>query len=288
MKKLVKILDNILLVIILLSIVQIIMDDVSVLKGWGDNFGFVMIIIGVAFDLIFSIEFIVRAIVAIKNKDFKNYFFYRKGWIDFVASIPLLATSSGPMFYLAITGKAAKGGRSMINVLKVIKAIRVTRILRLLRTLKIFGKIENVYSKMSQHHISTVASIVISTSVAVFMAATGFGLLNLTDAVVEARVSITFTIVMIANVLMIAFLYAKHFAQNISDPIYVIKRGMLEDEYNFTAKIKEPYKDEEVFELAEVYNTVWMPMKVRIQTIRSKKEASVDEIVGDDDYSDLL
>jgi len=290
MKRFVDFLENFLTVIILLSIVQIIIDDIAVINLWSENFSMIMIFCGLAFDIIFSIEFIIRSIVALKNRKFLYYFLYEKGWIDFVASIPLLATNSGPLFYLAITGKATSGARSIVNVLKVIKAIRVTRILRLLRTLKIFGKIENIYSKMSQHHISNISSLVVSISVAIYLLITSLGFLDFGNIQIEAKISLAFTIIIIVNVIAIAFFYSKHFAQNISDPIYVIKRGMIEDDYNFAVKIRKPYKDEEVFELVKVYNETWLPMKTRIQAIRAKKRetSTPSNIEINDDYSDLL
>jgi hypothetical protein len=133
MKKLGQILDNILLGLIFLSIVQIIVDDLSIIYAFSERIGVYMIWAGVIFDLVFTIEFFVRMIISLKNKNFKNYFLYQKGWIDFAASLPLLLLNSGPSFVSLITSGAAAGSRSIINVLKVIRAIRVTRILRLLR-----------------------------------------------------------------------------------------------------------------------------------------------------------
>jgi len=296
MKTLGKIIDNTLLVVILLSIVQIITDDFAVIGSWATTYNWAkdwdlwMIIIGFAFDVTFTLEFIVRAVNALIHKRFVTYFFYQRGWIDLLASAPLLALLSGPAFYEYIfNGVIAIKGNRFVGNLKIIKAIRVSRILRLLRVLKIFGKIENVMSKMSQHHVSSVSALVVTCSVAVFMFLTSIGFVDLGESpIIEARVSLTFTIVAIANVLMISLLYGRHFAQNISDPIYVMKRGMIEDDYNFTVKSKKPYKDEEIFELAEAYNTLWLPMKVRIQSIRQKKQAIQAPGQSQDDYSDLL
>lgn len=302
-KKFWKLIDNLLLIIIFVSIIQIIVGDFAVIGrwserfSWGNGFDIGMIIAGFAFDAIFTLEFMVRAIVAVQNRDFKNYFFYRKGWIDLIASLPLLLLISAPSFYVYMTtGEVAGVSRMMIGNLKIIKAIRVTRILRLLRTLKIFGKIENVFSKMSQHHVTTIASMVVTVSIFTFMIISLTGLLNYGNiseaelAIVEARVSLAFTFVILANVIFIVIFYSKHFAQNVSDPIYVMKRGMLEDGYNFTAKIKPQFGEEEVFELAKAYNSLWLPMKVRIQSIRARKqqEAENKDMGMDEDYSDLF
>ncbi len=295
MKKLVVFIDNSLLILIVLSVIQIFIGDLAVINGWFSSkashilFDKSMIIAGFTFDTIFSIEFTVRSIIALKHKNFVEYFFYRRGWIDFLASLPLLITNSFPQFYsLVVIGALSNGGRGMINTLKAVKAVRVTRILRLLRTLKIFGKIENVFSKMSQHHISTISSLVVTVSISVYMLFSMFGWIAFPSAIDEARVSFLFTTVLVVNVLFIAFFYARHFAQNISDPIYVIKRGLTETRYNFTVHIKKPYADEEIFELARAYNQIWLPMKVRVQKIRDKKAAEAAMPIINEDDSDLL
>ncbi|OHD56946.1 MAG: hypothetical protein A2Y33_08270 [Spirochaetes bacterium GWF1_51_8] len=296
MKTFKKIIDNFLLFIILLSIAQIIIDDLAIIGSWttalpwAKDLDLWMIIVGFAFDVIFTLEFLVRAIAALAKGRFVQYFIYEKGWIDLIASIPLLVLLSGPAFYeYVFNGVIAIKGNRFVGNLKIIKAIRVSRILRLLRVLKIFGKIENAMSKMSQHHVSTVSALVVTVSVAVFMFLTAVGFADFGEsAIIEARVSLIFTIVTIANVLLIALLYGRHFAQNVSDPLYVMKRGMIEEDYNFTVKSKEHYKDEEVFELADAYNTMWLPLKVRIQTLRKKKQNAQMQSGTQDDYSDLL
>ncbi len=295
MKKMAAFIDNILLLIILLSIVQIVMGDLTIIQGWftvnneRQQYDKWMIIAGFAFDFIFSIEFVVRSVQAIKTRSFKKYFFYKRGWIDFLASLPLLLlTSAGPFISLALTGTIVSAERAVAGAIKLVKVVRVARILRLLRTLKIFGKIENVSSRMSQHHVSTVASLIVTVSIAVYMAFSYLDILHFADPVNNARVSLMFTMMLIADILFLAFFYSRHFAQNVSDPIYVIKRGMTENRYNYTAKIKDAYRDDEVFELARAYNTVWLPMKVRIQKLRDEKAAQAAMPDTEDDYSDLL
>lgn len=288
MKKLGKVLDNILLFLILLSIVQVVVDDLSVMYAFSERISLYMLFAGVGFDLIFSIEFIVRSIAALKNKRFGIYFIYEKGWIDLIASLPLLLLNSGPATVAYFTAGSVSASRTVFSSLKVIRAIRVTRILRLLRLLKIFGKIENTESKMNQRHVSTIAAYFVTVSVAVYAIMSAAGLLNLSDPIVNAQVSLTFTAILIVNVFAVAFFYSRQFAQTIGDPIYVMKRGMREDDYNFAVKIKKPLADEEIFELAETYNSVWLPMKQRIQAIRERKKQAAAQTGYEDDYSDLL
>ncbi len=59
------------------------------------------------------------------------------------------------------------------------------------------------------------------------------------------------------------FLYAPRFALGISDPIHVMQRGMSESGYNLEVKIPPRRADEDVFELARLYNGVFLPLKDR-------------------------
>ncbi len=172
------ILENIILLIILLVIVQTITDEYAVLMKWPMKYRIFLVISAFAFDAIFTLEFLVRAVIALKNRALGRYLLQERGWIDFVASIPLLLFISGPaMLDLFFPGLAAGGlaAFSVLNVLKVIKAIRVTRILRLLRILKIFGKIQNAESKMAQRHISTISTTVVISIIIVLV------IFNMTD-----------------------------------------------------------------------------------------------------------
>jgi len=82
-----------------------------------------------------------------------------------IASVPLLLLVSGPYFLQSIFGISLvgiiAGSAGAGRTLKVIKAIRVTRILRFIRMLKIFGKIKNVQSRMTQRHITRLSTLIV-------------------------------------------------------------------------------------------------------------------------------
>lgn len=128
--------------------------------GWSLEKRNILLISGFIFDFIFSLEFVVRTIASTVKKNFWGYFWYRRGWVDFLSSIPLLLLNSGPALYIYLTGDMSQiaTGIGVLNILKIIKAIRVTRVLRLVRIIKIFGKIHNTNSPMAQHHTSTVTT----------------------------------------------------------------------------------------------------------------------------------
>jgi hypothetical protein len=158
--------ENFILFAIVLVLIQTFLEDYAVLAGWSWEIRRILIITGFAFDLMFTAEFFARGISAISKGEFGRYFMEQRGWIDFLASIPLLLFNSGPELFALITGSGAVlAFGSLLNILKVVKAIRIARVLRLLRVLKIFRRIKNADSVMAQRHVARIATMAVSTLV---------------------------------------------------------------------------------------------------------------------------
>lgn len=163
--KMIQFLEVLTSVAIVLVLIQTFLEDLALFLNWNPTAVFAIKVAAVGFDLFFTIEFFSRMTSALKRRAGKAYFFANKGWIDLVASLPLLILVSGPYLLQVTTGislagliaGAAGSGRA----LKVLKAIKVTRILRFVRMLKIFGKIKNVQSPMAQRHISKICTITV-------------------------------------------------------------------------------------------------------------------------------
>ena len=157
-------LENFILIAIALVIVQTFISELAIFLHWNIFLRNTLLLISLFFDLTFTIEFVVRSINAGRQKKLISYWIYNRGWVDFIAAVPLLLLNSGPLVFLLIlkgtTVSIAAVG--ILNLLKVVKAIRVTRVLRLIRVMKIFGKIRNADSKMAQHHTSAVSTISVS------------------------------------------------------------------------------------------------------------------------------
>ncbi len=160
MKKLSGFFENFIFIAIILVIIQTFLEDFSSYKSWSVLIRNILLISGFILDFIFTIEFIVRSSVNARNKKFIEYFWYNRGWIDLLSSIPLLLLNSGPALYVILSGDVylLAEGVGVLNVFKIIKAIRVARILRLIRIVKIFGKIHNTDSPMTQHHTALITS----------------------------------------------------------------------------------------------------------------------------------
>lgn len=164
--RLARFLENFILVAIILVLIQTFLEDFAVISGWNARLRNILVISGFVFDLLFTVEFLTRSLYAGSRKEFRRYFLEDRGWIDFLASIPLLLFNSGPQLFALITGTGAVlAFGSILNILKVVKAIRVARVLRLLRVLKIFRRIKNTDSNMTQRHIARISTMVVSTLV---------------------------------------------------------------------------------------------------------------------------
>ncbi len=161
---------------ILLVLIQTFLEDLAVMLDWGASLRQTLLILGFVFDLFFTIEFIVRVYDSWRINRVGSYFWYERGWIDFLASIPLLLLNSGPaMLAIAAGGVTVMGIGGMLNVLKVVKAIRIARVLRLLRVLKVFRRIKNTESVMAQRHVAMISATTVSVFVAVLLAGTLVG-----------------------------------------------------------------------------------------------------------------
>jgi len=169
-------LESIVTVIIVLVIIQTFLEDFAVVQGWSQQRQRILLFTGFFFDLFFTVEFLVRLYNSMTRRAAAKYLFRERGWIDFLASVPLLMLSSGPpvlAYLFAETAILGFGG--ILNMLKLIKAIRIARILRLLRIVKIFRSIKYADSPMAQRHMARI--ITISTTIIVFCFA-GYSILG--------------------------------------------------------------------------------------------------------------
>lgn len=176
--------ESLVITAIFLVLIQTFLEDYAVLAGWSWDLRRILIFTGFGFDLFFSIEFLIRYFSAIMEKKGSVYFMEGKGWIDFLASIPLLVLNSGPAVLAILTGSSFFFGMGgLLNILKIIKAIRIARILRLLRILKIFRQIKNTGSIMAQRHVAKITTLSITSFVFTLLVFSVFsGLISLPSA----------------------------------------------------------------------------------------------------------
>jgi len=345
--------ENLIIIAIIGVVIHTIFDDLAVIYHWSHDTQVTIAVIGFLFDLFFSVEFVLRSVISHKRNSFSWYIKTQRGWIDFLSSFPLLLLVSGPVVLMYFSGQGGSAVElGFLSILKSSKAIRVTRILRLIRVLKLFGKIQNTDSAMTNRHIGIVSTISTVTMVVVlvitnFVPFTRIGdqgdylqkrtaeLAALTQSAPsrewlqgylstspdnkdvirmqttsgkvvyyspdsaelewtaynvplvvgdfefrlsshlaeaeQARANIMMFFAILGLIFSMMFVYAKVFAQEISDPIFVMNKGFRNWDYNLTVKENENFASDEVFRLARAFNLTWLPLKNQIYSRRKKK-----------------
>ncbi|MCX8057954.1 MAG: hypothetical protein N3A58_00885 [Spirochaetes bacterium] len=370
----IRIIDNLFLIIILLSIIQIIIENLSFILGLKISLRNLIILSGAFFDIIFSIEFIIKSLINIKNRKFKEYFFYNNGWIDFFASIPVFIFSSLPALIEIYYTSNIFNIRifKFLYLLRSVKIIRTSRVIRILRVLKLLGKIENLNSVMLQKNINFVSIIVTNSILLGFLVTkiilpydfdriekefknnienkikayfeieinkvgknydedsqnkliqTIFSSENCVSAIkykdkeiyrkfdasyineyigknnmfyisikdynfeiilyefikYKNSENLMVLIIVLINVLTIIFLYTKRFSTTVSDPVYLLYKGIRDPNYFLMIKIPEKYKNEEIFEFAKFFNERYLPAKYKLyiknkESLKEKQSSSI-------------
>lgn len=79
----------------------------------------------------------------------------------------------------------------------------------------------------------------------------------------KARVNIMVFFGICAIILSFMFIYSRHFVQNVTDVLHVMRKGTTEDGFNLEVAIRADFADDEIFQLAQTYNDKILPEKMR-------------------------
>jgi hypothetical protein len=219
--------------------------------GAGTLFIFAAGITGLAVDIFYTAEFLVRIIQSGKDKGFRFYFFNERGWADFLNSILMLLFVSIPYIVIALTLNPDFTGNVFLFIIYSFSSS-----LRGFRLFKLASILNPPAAGMASRHTWIISSIVIavmcfSSSVA---------------ALCGVRSTSAGLILYSASLVIIAVLglyYRRYFENNVSNVIRVIDSGMRKKNYNLMAVINERHKNDEVFHLADYYNRIFLPVKMK-------------------------
>lgn len=368
MKRIKPFLEILVMIAITMVILFTFVEDLATYLIWDWNVRKILLYIGFGFDLFFTLEFLIRYISSIARGDTGEYIVHRRGWVDFIASVPLLLFNSGPSVYFLLSGAAFAGGVGVLNILKVIKAVRVARILRMLRVLKIFRSIKSVDSVMTQRHLTRIISTVVVSIISVMFAGSiffsstffsspameqieetpgeiarfidrkgefeqkqimdlvkihseillikynsrtlysrytdkqygedfgpgDFRYVQSGDASVffdlrfenamSALPGMLLLLTIVFSVMVLMFFYSPHFAMTISDPLFVMRKGMRDKNYNLEVDIPARYSRDDVFKLSRLYNDKYLTLKAR----EDEESSDSESVIKLEDLSDLL
>ncbi|MEK8023350.1 MAG: ion transporter [Candidatus Hydrogenedentota bacterium] len=364
------VIENIIFVAIVLVILQMIAENLAVIYHVPQDVTTGIIIAGFLFDLLFTLEFLGRLFVSGKRSGMGYYLKRQKGWIDFIASVPLLLLVSGPAL-LARFGNIEEGGTALeiLMVMKTAKIIRVTRILRLIRAIRLFGHIHQTDSAMTNRHMGMLSTVCVVALIVVLAASHYFpfartgdqhdylawrtpqlnamiaafagdgsretllefirtnpinsDLIVLKDgsgaelyrspdystllwtafhagrdiplaggwsAVLSthitdgerAKFELALLLCIIGVILFIMFGYAPIFAQQVSDPAFVMLKGLRNPDYNFEVRIREDLARDEIFQLARTFNEEWLPLKNRMRKAKGSESEEKSSLTMED------
>lgn len=213
---------------------------------------------GVAVDFFYTAEFITGIIKSAKGRGFRFYFLNERGWADFLNSIVILLLVSFPYMIIALSGFSRNPGENLLPVICGISAS-----LRLFRLFKLASILSPQNKGMASRHTWLISVIVISVASAssLIISISGSGNSN-------AAMILYFTGMII--IIFIGVYYRRHFDQNITQIIRVIDSGMRKKNYNLMVSINEKYRDDEIYRLADYYNRIFLPAKMK-QVIRKDR-----------------
>lgn len=156
-------LERVVTVAIALALIQYILEDAAVLAGWSWDTRRALLLAGLGLDFVFAVEFLTRLYGAFINRRTGVYFFHERGWIDLLASVPVVLLASGPAALAVWSGTAMTVGVS--PALSIVTAVRVVRVLRILRVHKLLDRFPGTQSLMARRLAAGAASIAVSATV---------------------------------------------------------------------------------------------------------------------------
>jgi uncharacterized membrane protein (DUF485 family) len=80
----------------------------------------------------------------------------------------------------------------------------------------------------------------------------------------QARDNLIFFFIILGLLCAYLVFYSPHFALTVTDPIYVMKKGFQEKDYNLEVKISSLYSTDDVYQLGKLYNEQYLPTKDRL------------------------
>jgi hypothetical protein len=180
---------------ILLALAQTFLEDYGVLAGWPLTVRQAVQLAGFGFDLLFTIEFLIRLRLAAANRNSGRYLGPGRGWLDFLASVPLLMLVSGPQAVWQLLGpRGWLHLAGLLYLLPMLRAIRIARVLRLLRAARLFGRLRPASPSVVKRHVAVAATIAVSVVALGLVLFTSLGGplgLQATAAAVEQRQRLT-------------------------------------------------------------------------------------------------
>jgi hypothetical protein len=270
--------------VVVLGVMQTFAADYADFVGMAAHLRKTLILAGFAVDLVFSVEFLIRAVMSGRRGGGFAYLTHEGGFVDFVVSFPLIVFLSGPLVWTTVfparTGAIA-GVVSMLGGLRFLEAVRVSRVVRsleLARILKIarilkFSGGSRRRSPMTPFFVARAFTLPVA---AVILALIGFCFVDggaaptRTEAYIDM---LAFSVILGTFLLMLTF-YRSFFKRHVTGILEPVLRGFKTAEYSTAVRIDAERSEFETYQLADQYNRKWLPLKRKILEAKRGRTAA--------------
>jgi hypothetical protein len=261
---------SLLFTLVVASIAQALLFDLSMLFGWAWGMQRVILWIALALDVVFVLDFLLRFYGAVLRTEAFSYLFHGRGWIDVLASVVPLMLASGPIA-LSVLGENALP----LSATGLGYILFAAGFLRYLRVVKLFDAVAYPKSPMAHRHMS--GTITGASAVVVLLGAIGFvlvmlvaeplGLAALRSPAMYGLAGLAVGIAALLLYLILLPSLTRRFSRAVVDPIHLMEQGLSRKGYNVQVQIPAAYAQDEVFRLAMLYNETVLPVKDTIDTV---------------------
>jgi hypothetical protein len=213
-----------------------------------------------AFDALFTLEFAARLARAASENRLGPYLGRELGWVDALASLPLLILVSGPFLFAALDGglsAAASGlGAGSLATAGFLGPMRALRSLRLIRFVRILSRIKGYGSVATRRHVAKAASLGMGAIVAAFLLMELAAAAGIFPEAAGSRArsfsSLCATLAALAVAGSIVLIYGPFFARGVGAPLLASIRWASGEDTRVRAFAPLGRADEEPFVLADL------------------------------------
>ncbi|MBI3396005.1 MAG: ion transporter [Spirochaetia bacterium] len=100
----------------------------------------------------------------------------------------------------------------------------------------------------------------------------------------QAKLNLLILLMILGIIASYMFFYTGIFARDVGDPVFIMEKGLKDWDYNLEVKINRDHSTEEIYQLAHLFNTKWLPLKHQIHSYRRSKQQEKSAI----SVSDIL
>ena len=249
-----------------------------------------MIVFSFLFDVLFASLFIVDAAEAVKRKHFRIFMLYGRGLIDFCGSFPVLLLFSAPSAVIIAAGTDPASAVFVNHLTAFWNSLCVTGILRVSRMARLVSQQTSGLSPMTERHITFLCSVVCTAAAAAVPLCSYVMRFSPLFAGDGARYLYSYTgfvssLLLFAVLSVIVSVYSGHFGNTVSSVLGALDSGFRRREFYLKIKVREQFRDEEIFRIASFYNESYLPAKMK-QNINSDEPAAYR--VPDEDVINFL